>query len=118
MTLADDSARFGIPPNWSVGNPQCFHPMSRRVGFVIRICYNNVMTSESFQQIINTLATRRPFRPFLVEIHGGRRFEVDYPNALAYRDGVAMFVAPGGAPILFDHESATAIIGDIAEASA
>ncbi len=76
------------------------------------------MTVETFQEVLTALATRKPFKPFLVEIHGGRRFEVDYPTALNYRDGVAVFIAPGGVPILFDHERVTSIIGDIAEASA
>ena len=49
---------------------------------------------------------------------GGRRFEVDHPRALVSRDGVAVFLAPGGVPIWFDHESVTAIIGDTAETSA
>jgi len=33
------------------------------------------------------------------------------------RDGVAVFVAPGGVPIWFDHESVTQIIGETAGAS-
>jgi hypothetical protein len=88
------------------------------MGFAEIYRYNPIMTVENFQQILTALATRKPFTPFLVEIHGGRRFEVDYPTALNFRDGVAVFIAPGGVPILFDHESVTAIIGDIAETSA
>jgi hypothetical protein len=88
------------------------------LGIVSSLCYNTLMTVENFQQILTALANRRPFKPFLVEIHGGRRFEVDYPTALNFRDGVAVFIAPGGVPILFDHESVVAILGDIAEASA
>jgi hypothetical protein len=34
------------------------------------------------------------------------------------RDGVAVFLAPGGVPIWFDHDSVLSIIGDTAGASA
>ena len=80
--------------------------------------YTAVLTADNFDQFLATLARRNPFRPFTVEVHGGRRFEVDFANALVFRDGAAVFMAPGGVPILFDHESVTAILGDTAEASA
>jgi hypothetical protein len=38
-------------------------------------------------------------------------FEVDHPTALVVRDGVAVFLAPGGVPVWFDHESVDPIIG-------
>jgi hypothetical protein len=75
------------------------------------------MTLENFETIIGTLVTRTPFRPFTVELVGGSRFEVDGPRARVARDGVAVFVAPGGVPIWFEHESVTQIIGETAEAS-
>jgi len=68
--------------------------------------------------LLEALAKRNPLHPFTVELVGGRRFEVDHPRALVSRDGVAVFLAPGGIPIWFDHESVTAILGDTAEASA
>lgn len=76
------------------------------------------MTSENFQQLIEALARRNPFRPFTVELIGGQRFEVDHPRALVQRDGVAVFLATGGVPIWFDHEGVVAIVGDTAESSA
>jgi len=76
------------------------------------------MTAENFDQLLNALAGRNPFQPFTVELVGGRRFEVDHARALVNRDGVAVFLAPGGTPIWFDHDSVTAIVSDIAEASA
>jgi hypothetical protein len=76
------------------------------------------MTSDNFQQLLEALAKRNPFRPFAVEMVGGRRVEVDHARALVSRDGVAVYIAPGGIPIWFDHESITAIIGDTASASA
>ena len=37
---------------------------------------------------------------------------MDFPDALAVRDGVALFAAPGGVPVLFDHQSVSQFIGD------
>jgi hypothetical protein len=44
----------------------------------------------------------------------GDRLEVDHPDALAVRDGVALFVAPGRVPVVFDHEGVRQVIGDLA----
>lgn len=63
------------------------------------------MTAENFDRVLNGLAQRAPFQMFTVELHGGQRFEVDHPRALVVRDGVAVFLAPGGVPIWFDHDS-------------
>jgi hypothetical protein len=68
------------------------------------------MTAENFDHALRALQDRKPFRVFTVELHGGERFEVDAPNALVVRDGVAVFVAPGGIPRLFDHESVNQLI--------
>ena len=46
-----------------------------------------------------------------VKLNGGQRFKVDHPGALVMRDGVAVFLAPGGVSIWFDHDSVNKIIG-------
>lgn len=69
------------------------------------------MTADNFTNMLDALRQLQPFRVFTVELHGGRRFEVDHPGALILRDGVAVFLAPGGVPIWFDHESVNQIIG-------
>jgi hypothetical protein len=69
------------------------------------------MTADNFTNTLDGLCQRQPFRVFTVELHGGRRFEVDHPRALVVRDGVAVFLAPGGVPVWFDHESVNQIIG-------
>lgn len=69
------------------------------------------MTAENFDRVFEGLRQLQPFRVFTVELNGGRRFEVDHPGALVVRDGVAVFIAPGGVPIWFDHESVNQIIG-------
>ena len=69
------------------------------------------MTAENFDEVLNGLRRRQPFQVFTVELHGGQRFEVDHPGAIVIRDGVAVFLAPGGTPIWFDHDSVNQIIG-------
>jgi hypothetical protein len=69
------------------------------------------MTADNFTTLLEGLRQRQPFHIFTVELHGGRRFEVDQPGALIVRDGVAVFLAPGGVPILFDHDNVNQIIG-------
>ncbi|MCY2991292.1 MAG: hypothetical protein NTY19_25970 [Planctomycetota bacterium] len=75
------------------------------------------MTEENFERVLTGLTQRTPFRLFTVELHGGQRFEVDHPGALVHRDGVAVFLAPGGIPIWFDHESINQVIGASASTS-
>ena len=69
------------------------------------------MTAENFENVLAGFMQLQPFRVFTVELHGGRRFEVDHARALIVRDGVAVYLAPGGVPIWFDHESVNQIIG-------
>ena len=69
------------------------------------------MTAENFEQVLAGLRQLQPFHVFTVELHGGRQFEVDHPGAMVVRDGVAVFLAPGGIPIWFDHESVVRIVG-------
>ena len=76
------------------------------------------MTAEHFEQLFEALNARSPSQPFTVEFVGGDRFEVDHPRAMVVRDGVAVFLKPGGGPVWFDHESVTQIAGDIADTSA
>ncbi|MCI0680475.1 MAG: hypothetical protein L0Y71_00100 [Gemmataceae bacterium] len=75
------------------------------------------MTAEHFDEVLNQLMSRTPFQVFTVELIGGRRFEVDHPRALINRDGVAVFLAPGGVPVWFDHDGVSQIIGATASTS-
>jgi hypothetical protein len=69
------------------------------------------MTEEHFERVLDGLRQLQPFRVFTVELNGGKRFEVDHAGALVVRDGVAVFIAPGGVPIWFDHESVNQFVG-------
>lgn len=74
------------------------------------------MSPEVFAATLDELMMRQPFRVFAIELHGGRRVEIDHRKAVVRRDGAAVFVAPGGIPIWFDHDSVTQIIGAPAHA--
>ena len=71
------------------------------------------MDRDTFTETIRTFKHRAPFRPFTVVTNSGNRHEVDHPDALAVKDGVALFLAPGGVPVIFDHEGVCEVIGDL-----
>jgi hypothetical protein len=73
------------------------------------------MDRDTFDTTIRTFKHRSPFRPFTVAMVNGDRVEVDHPEALVIRDGVALFAGPGGVPHIFDHEGVNQVIGDLAE---
>jgi len=72
------------------------------------------MDRDIFDQTMQTFKHRKPFRPFTVAMENGDRLEIDHPEALVLRDGIAMFAGPGGVPSVFDHEGVTRVIGDLA----
>ena len=76
------------------------------------------MTSENFDRALRALQHRKPFAPFMVELVSGDRFQVDHPEALVFRDGIAVFVARGGVPVIFDHEGVCQIFGEPMQRSA
>jgi hypothetical protein len=69
------------------------------------------VTAENFDHLLEAMLSQDPFRIFTIELHGGRRFEIDHPRATVYRNGTAIFIASGGVPIWFGHESVSRIIG-------
>ena len=71
------------------------------------------MEADNFDRTLVTFRSRSPFRPFTVALVNGDRFEVDHPDALIVRDGVAVYIGVGGIPVLFDHEGVSQIIGDL-----
>jgi hypothetical protein len=72
------------------------------------------MDRETFDATIRTFKHRTPFRPFTVSLVNGERLEIDHPEALVVRDGVGLFVGPGGIPAVFDYEGVAQVIGDLA----
>ena len=73
------------------------------------------MDRDTFDGTLLAFKRRTPFRPFTVTKMNGDRIEVDHPEALVVRDGVALFAALGGIPVIFDHEGVSQIVGDLAE---
>lgn len=70
------------------------------------------MTTDAFNRTLQAFQRRTPFRPFTVELVSGFRFQVDHPEALVFRTGVAVFFAPDGTPTLFDHEGVSEVVGE------
>jgi hypothetical protein len=73
------------------------------------------MTTDNFEQSLAAFKARNPFRPFTVALVNGDRFEVDHRDALVARDGVAIYIASGGVPVIFDYEGVSQFIGDLME---
>jgi hypothetical protein len=70
------------------------------------------MTTEDFDNALRTLNEVRPFRAFEIELNTGARVVVDRANSLATRLGVAVYLAAGGVPHLFNHDDVNQIVGD------
>lgn len=75
------------------------------------------MDRDAFDNTLQMYKGRTPFRPFTLVMVSGDRLEVDHGGALAVRDGVALYIAPGSVPMMFDHEGVSHIIGDLASRS-
>ena len=73
------------------------------------------MNATNFDNSLSALRQRKPYRPFTVVLVSGDHFEVDFPNALVVRDGVAIYVGPGGVPVIFDYEGVSQFVGDLME---
>jgi len=69
---------------------------------------------DTFDSTIRTFKNRVPFRPFTVSLVNGGKLEIDHPEALVVRDGVALFAGPGGVPAVFDYEGVAQVVGDLA----
>jgi hypothetical protein len=76
------------------------------------------MTAENFDRALRALQRRSPFQPFTVEMVSGDRFQVDHPEALVFRGGVAVFVSKAGVPVIFDHEGVSQFLAEAMEQSA
>jgi hypothetical protein len=72
------------------------------------------MDRDKFATTLTVLKNRKPFGPFTLAMVNGDRLEVDYPDALALREGMALFLAPGGITVWLDHEGVSEIIGGLA----
>jgi hypothetical protein len=69
------------------------------------------MEAAAFDIALRSFVNRKPFKPFEVEFVSGGRLQVDHPEALITRHGVAFHFATDGNPTLFDHESVSKVTG-------
>ena len=53
------------------------------------------MDRDRFTTTLTMLKNRRPFGPFTLAMVNGERLEVDFPDAVALRQSMAVFLAPG-----------------------
>jgi hypothetical protein len=69
------------------------------------------MTEKHFEKTLREYQKRTPFRSFRVRFVDGEYIDVDHPEALITRGGVAVYLAADGTPTLFDHEGVSAVVG-------
>ena len=65
-----------------------------------------------FERSLRAFQRRTPFGSYTVALVNGERIQVDHPEALVLRDGVAVFIAAGGVPTLFEHISVSQLVGE------
>ncbi len=71
------------------------------------------MDRVTFTGTVRAFKQRTPFQPFTVVTVSGQRYEVDHPEAIAVRDGLALFAAPGDVPVIFDYQGVSEVVGDL-----
>ena len=50
------------------------------------------MEKDNFERLLRALSHRKPFRSYTVEFVNGEHIEVDHPEALIVRAGVAVYL--------------------------
>ena len=71
------------------------------------------MQQDHFDEALKAFKHRSPYRPFTIALVNGDRLEVDHPDALVVRGGVAVYLSPGGVPVILDYEGVSQFIGDL-----
>lgn len=64
------------------------------------------MQQASFERSLRTFVRRKPFKPFAVELTSGSRLVIEHPEALAFYNGLAVYLATDGEVARFDHHTA------------
>ncbi|MGL4550607.1 MAG: hypothetical protein ACRC33_05430 [Gemmataceae bacterium] len=71
------------------------------------------MDRETFTETIRAFRNRTPFKSFTIVTVSGNRHEIDFPDAIVVREGLAIFAGPGGVPVIFDYDGVSEVIGDL-----
>ncbi len=69
------------------------------------------MEPDAFERSLKAFVRRTPFDPFVVEFVSGGQLQVDHPEALMVRGGIAVYFSREGIPTLFDHRGVARMIG-------
>jgi hypothetical protein len=77
----------------------------------LRLATGIEMTEKHFEKSLQQYQKRSPFRSYRVRFISGEHVDVDHPEALVTRGGVAVYLAADGTPTLFDHESVSEVVG-------
>jgi len=72
------------------------------------------MTAKNIDKTLQAYQHRKPFRSFRVRFVSGEYIDVDHPEAVVIRSGVAVYFSPKGTLTIFDHESASEVGGETA----
>jgi len=75
------------------------------------------MVAENFTRTLRAFTKLTPFKSFTVELVSGDRIQVDHPEALVFRGGVAVFISADGTPTIFDHEGVAQVTGETERAA-
>ncbi len=71
------------------------------------------MLQANFERSLRSFAKRKPFRPFLVELTSGAQFLVEHADALAFHNGIAVYLASAGDDYMFfDHHTVARVGGN------
>ena len=70
------------------------------------------MEKDNFEKLLRALSHRKPFHSYTVEFVNGEKIDVDHPEALIVRAGVAVYLSADGIPAWFDHLSVSRVVGD------
>jgi hypothetical protein len=63
------------------------------------------MTPRVFETSLRAFQIRRPFKPFIIELHSGSEILVPHPEAVVTQSGSAVHFAPDGGITIFDARS-------------
>lgn len=63
------------------------------------------MTQRVFETSLKAFQIRRPFKPFVIELHSGTAIVVNHPEAVITQAGAAVHITKDGDITLFDARS-------------
>jgi hypothetical protein len=71
------------------------------------------MLQSNFERALRRYTRRKPFRPFVVELTSGSSFRVEHPEALAFYNGIAVYLASDADDFMFfDHHTVARLGGN------